>query len=218
LSPVVAPSVEALASAGRILYICSPNNPTGELIARSRIEALLKRCDNGRLVIVDEAYTEFAGETAIDLVERYENLLVARTMSKAFGLAGLRVGYAAANPRLIAQVEKSRGPFKVSAPAELAAVAALTVDRDWVREHAATARAMRDRLLVALRERGLDPLESSANFLFVPIQSATPLARRMRELGVAVRAFESPSGLRITVGPWPMLVEMLNALDQARSA
>jgi histidinol-phosphate aminotransferase len=218
LSPVVASSIEALPLAGRILYVCSPNNPTGELTARGRVEALIRRCDGTQIVIVDEAYAEFAGSTVIDLVNRYDNLLVARTMSKAFGLAGLRVGYAAANPRLIAQVEKSRGPFKVSAPAEQAAVAVLTKDREWVREHVATARAMRDRLLVALRERGLDPLESSANFVFAPVRDAVQLARRMRELGVAVRAFESPSGLRITVGPWPMLAETLDALDQVRSA
>jgi histidinol-phosphate aminotransferase len=217
LTPVAVP-FEKLAGSGRLIYVCSPNNPTGEFISRQAIESLLDQCSSDQVVIVDEAYAEFAGTSIADLTKTRDNLLVARTMSKAFGLAAARVGYALGNTALITMLEKSRGPFKVAAPSEAAAVAALKHDQSWVMEHAALAGEMRVRLVAELRERGLEPLSSAANFVFVPMANAVAVSRRMRENGVAVRAFAEPAGLRITVGPWPMLSEMLLALDAARAA
>jgi histidinol-phosphate/aromatic aminotransferase/cobyric acid decarboxylase-like protein len=149
------------------------------------------------------------------------NLLVTRTLSKAFGLAGLRIGYAAGHRALVAEVEKSRGPYKVSAVAERAAVAVLREDMTWVREHIAEVRANRSRFIVALAERGLAPVPSAANFVLVPVRGAASVASRMRELGVAVRPFEALRGigdaLRITIGPWPMMEAALRALEEASS-
>lgn len=213
----VATTLDGLAGTGaRLIYVCSPNNPTGALIRRSTIEeAIVDRCHAGQVVIIDEAYAEFAGETAIDVALRSERVLVTRTLSKAFGLAGLRVGYAIGNPSLVAEVEKSRGPYKVSGLSESAAVAALTEGRQWVEARIADAREMRDRLVIALRDRNLEPLPSAANFVYVPVAGAPAIARRMREAGVAIRAFDDPMGLRITVAPWPIMAEMLRALDEA---
>jgi histidinol-phosphate/aromatic aminotransferase/cobyric acid decarboxylase-like protein len=215
LVPVATPFSE-LPGAGRVVYVCSPNNPTGALTPRSDIEALLTATDADQVVVIDEAYYEFAGTTAIDLVERFDRLVVTRTLSKAFGLAGLRVGYAIAQPTLIRELEKARGPYKVSAVSEAAAVAALNDGLDWVKSHATTAVEMREALAKELRIRGLEPLPSAANFLFVPLPNAPAVGRRMRELGVAVRAFESPGGLRMNVAPWEILEDALATLDQAR--
>jgi histidinol-phosphate/aromatic aminotransferase/cobyric acid decarboxylase-like protein len=215
----VATTLEGLAGTGaRLIYVCSPNNPTGALVARSTIEALVDQCHAGQVVIIDEAYAEYAGATSIDLALRSDRVLVTRTLSKAFGLAGLRVGYAIGNPFLVGEVDKSRGPYKVAAPSERVAVAALTQGREWVRHHVAEAQELRERLTRELRDRNLEPLPSAANFVYVPVNGAMAIARRMREAGIAIRAFDEPMGLRITVGPWPIMTQMLQALDEALAA
>jgi histidinol-phosphate aminotransferase len=208
---------EALvATDARITYVCSPNNPTGTTASRVALERLIANAPG--LVILDEAYAEFADD-CLDLEAVSDRVLVVRTMSKAFGLAGLRVGYAAGAPALVAEVEKSRGPYKVSLAAERAAVAALAHDRAWVAERVANARASRDQLAESLRGLGLTPFPSRANFVLVPVPRAAAVARRMRERGVAVRAFEAlpaiGDALRITAGPAAMMEPALAALAEA---
>ena len=211
---------DALARAdARVIYVCSPNNPTGTVASRGALDRLIASAPG--VVLLDEAYAEFCAESILDLAKASERVLVVRTMSKAFGLAGLRVGYAVGAPSLIAEVEKSRGPYKVSTVAERAAVAALMHDRTWVAERVGAARASRDRLATSLRALGLAPLPSQANFVFVPIADAPAVARRMRERGVAVRAFQGlpivGDALRITAGPDPMMEQGLDALAEALS-
>lgn len=213
--PVIAPFNELAASGARIIYLCSPNNPTGATIPRDGITGLLRTRRAGQVVIVDEAYAEFAATSVIDLVREYDSVLVTRTMSKAFGLAGLRVGYGIGDPAVVAEVEKHRGPYKVSALSERAAVAALTGDVSWMRERASLARAARDRFIRALRDRGLAPLDSDANFVYLPTPDAAGVAAAMRARGVAVRSFAEPSALRITAGPPPLMDAALIALDEA---
>jgi histidinol-phosphate aminotransferase len=212
-----------LAADAAVLYVCSPNNPTGTLAARADVERLL--AESRGIVIVDEAYAEFVG--GVDSLwaseaPGIERLLVVRTMSKAFGLAGLRVGYAIGAPALVAEVEKSRGPYKVNAIAERTATVALTQDMNWVRAHVDEAITVRGRLELALRERALAPIPSASNFVLVALPGAPAIAARMRELGVAVRPFESlplvGDALRISVGPWEMIETMLAALDEAMAA
>lgn len=217
-----------LATGARIIYVCSPNNPTGTLVTRAAIEALLAGAGD-RIVIVDEAYAEYSGESVTDLLASSERLLVVRTMSKAFGLAGLRVGYAAGAPALVAEVEKSRGPYKVNALASRAAVAALGEGMEWVREHVALAIEYRERLTAELQLRGLSPIPSSANFVLLPVRGAPAIARKMRDREIAVRCLENLSqvsgalaesdgaALRFSIGPWELLCEALIAFDAARS-
>lgn len=217
-----------LDSEASVIYLCTPNNPTGTTIPRATIESVVSQARG--VVIVDEAYIEFDGESVVDLVARADNLLVVRTMSKAFGLAGLRVGYAIGPAALIAEVEKSRGPYKVNAIAERAAVAALSNDLEWVRERVALAVRNRDALARELTVRGIDVVPSSSNFVFAPIANAATVALHMRRAGVAVRAFDklpliSPalersngSALRIATAPWPEIAAALTALDEARAA
>jgi histidinol dehydrogenase len=203
-----------LDTGARIIYLCSPNNPTGTAAARATIERVIARAPG--LVILDEAYAEFADDGFLADALRSDRLLVVRTMSKAFGLAGLRVGYAVGHAELVAEVEKSRGPYKVNALAERAAVTALREDRPWVQARVADVRENRARLRDALTALGLAPLPSAANFVLVPVPDAGPAAQRLRAAGVAVRPFVALPGigdaLRITIGPWSLMNEVLAAL------
>ena len=215
------PDVDALlATQPKLLYLCSPNNPTGAVVARDTIERVLR--DAPGVVLLDEAYAEFAGVSAVDLVTHFDRLLVIRTMSKAFGLAGLRIGYAVGQPALVMEVEKSRGPYKLNALAEHTALAALQHDMPWIREHIALAVTLRERLAVALRTRGFTPLTSHANFVCVPVPDCVNVGLALRERGVAVRPFPGlphiGDTLRISVGPWPLLEQFLAAFDDVMAA
>ncbi len=215
-TPMPQPDIHAmLATNADIVYLCSPNNPTGALTARATIERAVR--DARGMVIIDEAYAEFAGVSSVELTQRARNVLVVRTLSKAFGMAGLRVGYAIGDPALVREVEKSRGPYKLSALAEQAALAAVTADRAWVDEHVALAIDMRERLGDALRAMGLSPLPSAANFLCVPIAESVRVGAALRTRGVAARPFpELPhigDALRVTAGPWRLMQRFLDALD-----
>lgn len=212
------PDLDALlATHPRILYLCSPNNPTGALLARETLERAVREAPG--VVFVDEAYAEFAGVSAVELALAVDNLLVIRTMSKAFGLAGLRVGYAIGHPALVREVEKSRGPYKLNALAEQVAYTALQEDRDWVQSHVALAVTHRERLADALRARGYAPLPSGANFLCVPVANSVAVGQALRTHGVAARPFTAlphvGDTLRVSVGPWPLLERFLAAFDLA---
>jgi histidinol-phosphate aminotransferase len=210
-----------LATGARVIYICSPNNPTGNAFDRESIERVIRAAPG--VVILDEAYAEFmGGGLFLRSAPSYENLLVVRTLSKAFGLAGARVGYAAGNTALVSAVEKSRGPYKVSAQAERAALAALKEDHDWIAGRIDEVRANRERFVTALERLGLAPLASDANFVLVPVRDAAALAQRLRRgdgSGVAVRPFVALPGIgdavRITIGPWRMMEAALSALEEA---
>ncbi len=207
-----------LATGAQVIYLCAPNNPTGTLASERAVRTVLERARG--VVILDEAYAEYAPESWAARAPSLPRLLVVRTLSKAFGLAGLRVGYAVGASELVAEVEKSRGPYKVSALAERAAVAALTEDLPWVRERISDVLANRDRLARALAQQGLPSLPSAANFLYVPVPDAAALAAKTRERGVAVRPFVKQTrvgdGLRISLGPWELMEKVLAVLQEVR--
>jgi histidinol-phosphate aminotransferase len=211
----------------KITYLCTPNNPTSTSLARATVEYVVANAAG--LVIVDEAYAEFAPETFVSLVATNEHMLVTRTFSKAFGLAGLRVGYGVGSERLISLVTRARGPYKVNALAEAAALAALADGPDavdWVARHVVIAVEHRDRLAWELRALGLESLPSASNFLFVPTSRAQELAAAMSSRGVLVRALsglprdlavlDAADGraLRIGVGPWSMMERVLDTLRE----
>ncbi|MFN8586724.1 MAG: histidinol-phosphate transaminase [Candidatus Eisenbacteria bacterium] len=175
-----------LAGDPAIVYLCSPNNPTGARLDPGAVDHVLAHAPG--VVIVDEAYAEFCGETRAAAAPALGRVLVVRTLSKAFALAGLRVGWATGHEALVRDVELSRGPYTVNALAERAAIAAVTHDAGWVRERAAEAVAARERLADGLRALGLAPLPSATNFVFVPVADAPAVAARARTLGLGVRA------------------------------
>jgi len=219
-----------VASRAKITYLCAPNNPTGTGISRTAVEHVVS-CATG-IVLLDEAYAEFAPESFADLVARYERLVVVRTFSKAFGMAGLRIGYAAGAASVIGMIERARGPYKVSVLAERAALAALADTNDalgWVHERARLAVEIRDRVAIALMAMGFPPLPSAANFLCIPTRDATRLAARLRECGVLVRHFTGlpreprtlaradGAALRVGIGPWEVMQRFLDAFAEARA-
>ncbi|MBA2682860.1 MAG: aminotransferase class I/II-fold pyridoxal phosphate-dependent enzyme, partial [Gemmatimonadaceae bacterium] len=217
---VAAPSAsidELLAARARVTYLCSPNNPTGIALTRGEIERVLEHAAG--IVVLDEAYAEFGEDSLFGEAPTHPQLIVARTMSKAFGLAGMRIGYATGAANTVLQVEKARGPYMVSAAAERAALAALRDDLEWVRMHIAAAKENRARFAAELGALGIASIPSSANFIFVPVASADAVATAMRAAGVAVRPFAAVRGLgdgvRITVAPWPMMEMALRALRDA---
>ena len=222
LSPVVIPltgSFDAdldamLETDARIIYLCSPNNPTGGALSRTTVEQIV---ENARgLVIIDQAYAEFGGDNFTDLASSGRPVLVTRTMSKAFGLAGLRVGYGIGSPELIVEVLKARGPYKVNALAERAAIAALESDRSWVDDRVNEVVANRLDFRAELAKRGLVSLESSANFVLVPVDDCGGTASRLERAGIRVRAMPDLAGIgdaiRIAIGPWDMMQRCLDAL------
>jgi histidinol-phosphate aminotransferase len=208
------PDVDALLGLrAKVLYLCTPNNPTGAAIPLKVLERVVR--ESTGVVVIDEAYAEFAGVSAVSLAARFENVLIVRTMSKAFGLAGLRIGYAIGAPALVAEVEKSRGPYKANAVAERVAAAALREDRDWVSAHVQLAIDSRERLTARLRAEAFVPMPSSANFVCVPVARCVAVGQAMRARGVAVRPFPAlphvGDTLRMSVGPWPLVEQMFEA-------
>ncbi len=199
-----------LATGARIIYLCSPNNPTGTITPESEI----RRCiaESPGIVVVDEAYAEFAGTRDWRAeAPGMEKVLVLRTFSKAWGLAGLRVGVGVGSRALIDAVVRSRGPYKVNAVADRAATIALEQDVDWMRAAAAAAVESRERLDALVEGgRGVRPWPSRANFVFWQVDgNAEVFAARFAAHGIGVRAFRGLPGIgdaiRIGVAPWPML-------------
>ncbi|HUR35925.1 MAG TPA: histidinol-phosphate transaminase [Vicinamibacterales bacterium] len=209
--------VEALLAVHpRAVFFANPNAPSGTWVAPEDISALAARTD--ALVLVDEAYVDFAGGDSLGLLARHENVLISRTLSKGYGLAGLRFGYALAHPSVIAQMAKVKDSYNCDAIAIAAASAALD-DQPYAREQ--WARVIRDRALVTaeLERRGFAVLPSRGNFVLATLpggRHARPLYDAMKARGVLVRFFDKPGlndKLRITIGSPVENAAMLAALD-----
>lgn len=204
-----------------LVYVCRPNNPTGHVAPTEWLNALLSATgEDGPLVIIDEAYVDFGGDSFAHMAAERSRTLVSRTLSKAFGLAGLRVGYGVGTPETILEIEKARGPYKVNRVAAEAGAAALADTAGWVTRTVAECVTLRDRTEAALTERGLEPLPSRANFIMfrAPTGDGRADALGIRGHGVAVRPFagEYPDGsdaLRVTVAPSPHMERFLEAVD-----
>ena len=207
----------------QITYLCAPNNPTGTAASWDAVEYVVRNASG--LVFIDAAYAEFASTRFEALLADNERLILARTFSKAFGMAGLRIGYGVANSALTQLCERARGPYKVNAVAERAAFAALADTEDgarWVALRAREAVANRDRFTVALHDLGFVVLPSDANFVLVPYAGARGLFEALRSRGILVRFFarlglngiETPA-LRISVGSWEIMERVLTAMKEA---
>lgn len=209
---------------GGAIIFPNPNAPTGRLLPVLAIEQLLQRLPN-RLVVVDEAYIDFGGTSAIPLTRDHDNLLVIQTLSKSRSLAGLRVGYAVGHPNLITALERVKNSFN-SYPLGRSAIAAATAaieDDNWLQETRRRVMDTRHHLSRALTERGFEVLPSAGNFVFArhPQHDAAKLAQSLREHAILVRHFNQPrieQFLRITVGTDDQCEALLNALDAIFSA
>ncbi len=204
-----------LAAEARVTYLCQPNNPTGTELPGASLDALAEGAAG--VVLLDEAYADFGTGTWTRRAVASENVVVLRTLSKAYGLAGLRIGFAVGPARLVAEIEKSRGPYKVSAAADAAARAVLAEDAAWVAGVVAAVKQNRGRLRDELTGRGLGVWPSAANFLLLRAP-APGFAAALRAGGVAVRSFAGLPGagdcVRVSIGPWPLMERFLEAVDR----
>ena len=213
---------EAVDERTRLLYVANPNNPTGTWSPRAELEALLDRLPPGVLVVWDEAYFEFADEPdypdGLDYVRAGAPLVVLRTFSKVYGLAGLRVGYAVAAPEVVAAVDVVREPFNSNSLGQLAALAALD-DATHVERSVALVRSERPRMMEELRRLGLDVLSGLGNFVFADTRRAAgSVFQALLGRGVIVRPLEEygfPSALRISLGTREENDLLLESLESA---
>jgi histidinol-phosphate aminotransferase len=198
----------------RMVIVCNPNAPTGTMVSLEALARLAER-QSRSVVVVDEAYVDFAEANALSLVGRHENVVVLRTLSKSYSLAGLRVGLALTSPALARELHKVRDSYNVSRLAEAGAVAALQ-DQGTLRAHVEKVCRTRGRLVDALRGMGFEVQPSQANFVLArrPGESLEPVAVGLRNAGILVRYFrELPDAIRISVGTDTQVDALLEALE-----
>lgn len=210
--------VAAVTDRSRVMFLCTPNNPTGPAVSHEEAQFVLNNVPDDLLVVVDEAYHEYVRDPAAvrarELADAYPNVLVLRTFSKAFGLAGLRVGYGFGRPEVVAAMRKVATPFGVSTVAQAAAVASLQpAGLDHMRQTVAESVAERDRMASVLREAGWDVPDSQANFVWISDPEAVAVTELLDRAGLTVRPFPG-EGLRISVGPRDANDRVLEALSQ----
>ncbi|WP_229067813.1 histidinol-phosphate transaminase [Actinoplanes sp. DH11] len=194
---------DAVTDRTRMVFVCNPNNPTGTSLRKAELDRFLDGVPSDVLVVLDEAYREFVTDPDVpDALETYgdrPNVVVLRTMSKAWGLAGLRMGYLVAQPEVAATIRKVVTPFSTSTVAQAAALAALEQEPE-VKRRCSLVVAERARLTEALRKLSVDVPDSQANFVWLPLGDRTAaFAAACENQGVIVRAFH-PEGVRVTVG------------------
>jgi len=212
---------EAITLKTGLIYLANPNNPTGSAFTAREFIDFLEKVPDGVLVVLDEAYIHYAVSVGLrDSVEAYrkrKNLLILRTFSKVYGLAGLRIGYAIGTAELLTAMNKLRTPFNTSGVAQAAALAALD-DKEHVERCIAANAAERKRLSDGLTRLGLRPVVSEANFVFVPVgPDAKAVSEALLHLGVIVRPLGwmgLPEAMRISVGDTEENKKCLAALAQ----
>ncbi|CAN7500596.1 histidinol-phosphate transaminase [Pseudoduganella sp. LjRoot289] len=212
----------------RLVFIANPNNPTGTFIGAADIEAFLKKVPANVVVVLDEAYNEFLSpenqyESAA-WVKQYPNLLVSRTFSKAYGLAGLRVGFAIAQPALTDLMNRIRQPFNVNSLAQAAAVAALN-DKEFLERGARNNAAGYEQFVEAFQQMGLEYVPSFGNFVLVKVGKDLAAGARVNlallKQGVIVRPvgnYGLPEWLRISIGLPQENAILISALQKALAA
>jgi histidinol-phosphate aminotransferase len=202
------------------IILPNPNAPTGRLLPLSEIEALLQ-ANTDSVVVIDEAYVDFGGESAIPLIARHANLLVVQTLSKSRSLAGLRVGFAVGHIELIEALERVKNSFN-SYPLDRLAIAgavAAMEDHDWFERTRKAVITTREKLVADLASLGFEIVPSAANFVFArhPRRDAAETAQALRERSVIVRHFKMPridQYLRITVGTDEQCAALIAALKE----
>ncbi len=212
----------AITERTKLVYIANPNNPTGTIVFRSELERFLERAPDHVLVILDEAYYEYVDHadypSGLDYVRSGRNVAVLRTFSKAYGLAGLRVGYAVARPEVLDPIERVREPFNVNTLAQVAAAAALD-DTEHLERTRAFNRAGLEYLQSACERLGLRTIPSHANFLLIEVGcQCARLQQRLLQRGVLVRtgeAFGMPTYLRVNTGSPEQNEQFIEALQDA---
>lgn len=207
----------------RVVFIANPNNPTGTVLEKVGLLAFLRKVPVRTLVVLDEAYDEYLPPAhkseSFSWLDEFPNLLVSRTFSKAYGLAGLRVGYGVARAEVVALMNRVRQPFNVNSVAQAAATAALA-DEAFVARSYALNQAGMAQVTQGLRRLGLHYIPSFGNFVSFRVGNATGTYRRLLEQGIIVRPvanYEMPDHLRVSIGLPDENERFLQALENIRS-
>ena len=215
------PMLEALDDDTRVTFIANPNNPTGTLLAAADLLRFLEEAPRSMLVVLDEAYTEYlpgeARADSIGWIRRFPNLLVTRTFSKAYGLAGLRVGFALAHPEVADMLNRVRQPFNVNSLAQAAAIAALG-DEEHLRRSVEINRAGMRQLADGFRRLDIAYIPSFGNFVSFRSGNATGMYQSLLRKGVIVRPvanYGMPEHLRVSIGLEHENARFLQALEQS---
>lgn len=205
----------------KMVFIANPNNPTGTFLSADALLRFMRELPADILVVLDEAYNEYLPEDkrydSVSWLKEYPNLIISRTFSKAYGLAGLRVGYALAHEQVTDMVNRVRQPFNVNSIAQAAAVAALR-DVSFVKKTFELNRRGMTQITEGLTKLGLEYIPSYGNFVAFRIGGATAMYRRLLELGVIVRPianYDMPDWLRVSIGLESENAKFLTALTQA---
>ena len=213
------PLDELIAAKGAITFVASPNSPSGHIVPLDDLRTLAKNVAG--IVVIDEAYVDFAEFSALPLVQEFENVVVLRTLSKGYALAGLRMGFGVANPTLLAGLFKVKDSYNVDAIA-IALGAAAMGDQPYKNTRANQVKASREKLSIALKHLGFAVLESHGNFVLATpgTHRAQSLYLALKERGILVRYFNQPGlddKLRISVGTEAenrILMEALTSLSK----
>ncbi|HTS61854.1 MAG TPA: histidinol-phosphate transaminase [Candidatus Acidoferrales bacterium] len=208
------PLLDAITPNTRAILLANPNNPTGTGVGLHGLGRILSRAKKAA-VLIDEAYYEFSGVTALGEVGRIPNLFVCRTFSKVFGMAGMRLGCLFSQPANIAYLHKAQSPYSVNSLAVLAARAAVQ-DPAYIQNYVAEVLAARELLCLGLEKFGITYIPSSANFVLARFgERALEIRDRLREQAILVRdrSYEAPGCVRITVGTREQTRKLLSALE-----
>lgn len=215
----LAAMADAVADDTRIIYIANPNNPTGTFVPGGLIESFLSRVSRDIVVVLDEAYTDYLQPElrydSFSWIRQFPNLVVVRTFSKIYGLGGVRVGYAAADPAVVELVNRMREPFNVSSLGLAAAEAALG-DKDFLERSYQVNREGMAQLRIAFERMNLEYIPSAGNFMAVRVGDAAKVHQALLQQGVIVRTlvnYGMPNWLRVTVGLEAENARFLAALE-----
>ncbi|SEF59632.1 histidinol-phosphate aminotransferase [Caloramator fervidus] len=199
--------VQSITDKTKVLWFCSPNNPTGPIIKRQELLSVIDKIPKSVILVMDEAYYEYVDDPeypqTINLLEKYPNVIILRTFSKAYGLAGLRVGYGIANENIAKYINSVIGPFDVNLIAQSAAIAALK-DKEFLRKVVKLNKESREYFYYEFSKMGLEYIESQANFVMVNLKVDDKIVfNELLKRGVIVRPgylFEMPGWLRVSTG------------------
>jgi len=212
---------QAITPKTKMIFLCNPHNPTGTMISKAKLEAFLSRVPKNVLVIIDEAYVEFVDSKdfpdTLPLVKERENILVLRTFSKYYGLAGLRIGYGIASPELIKYMFRVKPPFNVNRLAQAGALAALEDDLFLEKTYKNNIE-QRNFLYQELDKLGLEYEKTQSNFIFMEVkQSADEIFLQMLKAGIIIRpltSFGLPYAIRVSIGTREQNERFIQALTQ----
>lgn len=210
----------AITAKTRMIFVANPNNPTGTLLGKEELLAFLGQVPKNVLVVLDEAYDEYLSAAhkseAIDWLNEFENLIISRTFSKAYGLAGLRVGFGLMHADVADMMNRVRQPFNVNSVAQAAAVASLA-DDDFVARSYALNQAGMAQLTQGLQKLNLEYIPSFANFVSFKVANAATVNQKLLQNGVIVRPianYEMPDYLRVSIGLFSENARFLEVLEQ----